>query len=309
MTDYDVLVLGEINMDLVLRADQIAPRFGQESLVDDATLTLGSSSAIFACGAARLGLHTGFIGVVGDDHFGRLALRAMAERGVDVAPVTIDPAIKTGITVSLSAPSDRAMLTYTGAIAALTPEHVDRALFAQARHLHVGSYFLQTGLRPGLPGLLAGAHALGLPVSMDTGWDPAERWDGGLRKALALVDLFLPNAAEACAIARKRHVEAALASLAQVVPVVAVKLGAEGAVGRRGDETARAAPPAVRVVDTTGAGDTFDAGFVYGYLAGWPLDRTLQFACACGALTTRRAGGTVGQPTLAEALEVIDEDR
>jgi sugar/nucleoside kinase (ribokinase family) len=309
MTDYDVLVLGEINMDLVLRADQIVPRFGQESLVDDATLTLGSSSAIFACGAARLGLRTGFLGIVGDDDFGRQALRAIAERGVDVGPVIVDPAVKTGITVSLSTPSDRAMLTYPGSIAALAPKQVDPALFAQARHLHVGSYFLQAGLRPGLPALLAQARALGLPVSLDTGWDPAERWDGGLRKALALVDLFLPNAAEACAITRKRHLEAALASLAQVMPVVAIKLGAEGAIGRQGDETARAAPPSVRVVDTTGAGDSFDAGFVYGYLAGWPLGRTLQFACACGALTTRRAGGTSGQPTLAEALEAIDEDR
>jgi sugar/nucleoside kinase (ribokinase family) len=308
MTDYDILVLGEINMDLILRADQIAPRFGQERLVDDAALTVGSSSVIFACGAARLGLCTGFLGVVGDDDLGRLALRAMAERGVDVRPVIVDPAVKTGITVSLSTPSDRAMLTYTGSIAALTPEHVDRALFAQTRHLHVGSYFLQTGLRPGLPWLLAQARALGLPVSLDTGWDPAEKWDGDLGKVLALVDLFLPNAAEACAITRERHVEAALASLAQVVPVVAVKLGAEGAVGRRGDETARAAPPRVQVVDTTGAGDSFDAGFVYGHLAGWPVGRTLQMACACGALCTRQVGGTSGQPTLDEALEAIHGD-
>jgi sugar/nucleoside kinase (ribokinase family) len=308
MTDYDVLVVGEINMDLILRADQIAPRFGQERLVDDATLTLGSSSAIFACGVARLGLCTGFVGVVGDDAFGRLALRAMEERGVDVRPVIIDPAVKTGVTVSLSTPSDRAMLTYTGSVAALTPAHVDRALFAQTRHLHVGSFFLQAGLRPGLPGLLTEARALGLPVSLDTGWDPAEGWNGDLAKVLALVDVFLPNAAEACAISRKRDMEAALASLAQVVPVVAVKLGAKGAIGRRGDEVVRAAPPAVQVVDTTGAGDSFDAGFVYGHLAGWPLDRTLQLACACGALTTRQAGGTTGQPTLSEALEAIHGD-
>jgi sugar/nucleoside kinase (ribokinase family) len=308
MDDLDVLVLGEINVDLILWADEITPVFGQERLVEDATLTLGSSSVIFACGAARLGLQVAFVGVVGDDEFGQFMLREIAARGVDVGPVIVDPAAKTGITVSLSTATDRALLTYSGSIAALTPEQVDRALFDRARHVHVGSYFLQAGLREGLPELLAQARKRGLTVSMDTGWDPVERWDDGLRETLAQIDVFMGNADETRAITGRANLEAALASLIEQVPVVAVKLGAKGAIARREGETARAVPPPVQVVDTTGAGDSFDAGFICGYLRGWPLRRTLRLACACGALATRQAGGTVGQPTLAEALEAIGGD-
>jgi sugar/nucleoside kinase (ribokinase family) len=307
MADYDVLVAGEINVDLILGAEEIVPVFGQEILVEDATLTMGSSSVIFACGAARLGLRVGFVGVVGEDEFGRFMLREMSARDVDVRPVIVEPAVKTGITVSLSTPDDRAMLTYNGSIAALTTDRVDRVLLGRTRHLHVGSYFLQTGLQDGLPELLAQARAEGLTISMDTGWDPAEGWNGGLWDALAQVNVFLPNELEAGAITGQGDEETALAALAEHVPVVAVKLGAEGAIARRGEEIVRIAPLPVEVVDTTGAGDSFDAGFVYGYLAGWSLERTLRLGCACGSLATRQPGGTNGQPTLGEALGAIDD--
>ena len=306
MAGYDVLVLGEINVDLILGADEITPVFGQELLVEDATLTLGSSSVIFACGAARLGLRVGFVGVAGDDQFGHFMLQEMATRGVDVSPVIVDLALKTGITVSLSTPADRAMLTFPGSIAALTPGQVDRGLLDRARHLHVSSYFLQTGLREGLPDLLEQARTLGLTVSLDTGWDPSEEWNGGLGRTLAQADVFLPNEVEARAISGEENVARALAALAAQVPTVAIKLGAEGAVAQRGEKVVRAAPPPVQVTDTTGAGDSFSAGFVSGYLAGWPLERTLRLACVCGSLATQEHGGTNGQPTLSQALEVID---
>ncbi len=308
MAEFDVLVLGEINVDLILSADEITPVFGQELLVDDMTLAMGSSSVIFACGAARLGLRVGFVGVVGDDEFGHFMLRQMAARGVDVSPVIVDPAVKTGITVSLSTAADRALLTYPGSIEALTAERVDRSLLSHARHVHVGSYFLQQGLRTGLPALFAKARAHGLTVSLDTGFDPRQTWDGGLREVLANIDVFLPNEIEAPAIAGAPSPETALDALAACVPTVVVKLGAKGAIARRGSEVCRATPPLVKAVDTTGAGDSFDAGFVYGYLAGWSLQRTLRLACACGALTTRQPGGTEGQPTLTEAMAALGED-
>jgi len=303
--DYDLLVLGEINVDLIVNGEDLVPVFGQELLVDDVTLTMGSSSVIFACGAARLGHRVGFVGVVGDDELGYFMLREMRARGVDVSSVIVDPAIKTGITVSLSTPSDRAMLTYAGAIAALRADQVDPRLLDRARHLHVSSYFLQDGLRPGLPALLASARARGLTTSLDPGFDPHETWDSGLHEALRHVDVFLPNEVEGPAIAGTADTGSALETLATRVPVVALKLGAQGAVARRGAEVERATPPPVRVVDTTGAGDSFDAGFIYGYLAGWPLAQTVRLACACGALATRLPGGTNGQPTLEEALAAV----
>jgi sugar/nucleoside kinase (ribokinase family) len=297
----DVLVLGELNADLILRGD-VVPEWGQaEKLIDDAALTLGSSSAIFACGAARLGLRVAFAGVIGDDLIGRFCREALEARGVDTVGVVVDPALRTGMTVILQLPDDRAMLTFPGAIPALRASLIAPELPRAARHIHVGSYFWQTALQPDLPALFAAARARGATTSLDTQWDPSGAW-AGLDALLAATDILLPNEAEACALARQPDWRAALDRLAARVPTIALKRGGAGAAARRGAAFAEAAPPPVQVVDAVGAGDSFDAGFVYAALAGWPLDRALALAVACGALSTRAAGGTAAQPTLAEAL-------
>jgi sugar/nucleoside kinase (ribokinase family) len=296
----DLLVLGEANVDLIVRAGEVTPAFGQEKLVDDLILTLGGSASIFACQAAKLELRTALASVVGADEFGAFVLGSLAAQGVDTARVGRAAGRKTGVTISLTALHDRALLTYLGTIAALQASTIDPAWLQQARHVHVASYFLQPALAPGLPGLLAHARRAGATVSLDTGWDPADRWDAGLPDALAQVDLFLPNEVEALRITGRPTVEAALADLAARIPTVAIKLGANGAVARRGDETARVPAIAVEVADTTGAGDSFDAGFVYGYLRGLPLAECLELGAICGGLSTRAAGGTASQPTLGE---------
>jgi sugar/nucleoside kinase (ribokinase family) len=300
--EFDVLVVGELNADLILRGD-VTPAFGQvEQIVDDATLTIGSSSAIFACGAARLGLRVAFVGKVGDDEFGRFMLRELQQRGIDTTGVVIDPAIPTGLSVILSRPSDRAILTHLGSIAALRFDEIDLALLSRARHLHMGSYYLLDALRPDVPRLFYEAQRRGLTISIDTNYDPTEKWDGHLREVLQRVDVFLPNETELLAITREDSIEAGLDRLAEI-PIVAVKLGARGAIARCGSEIVHANSIPVNVVDTTGAGDSFDAGFLYGYLTERSLSQSLQLACVCGSLSTRAAGGTDAQATLAEALE------
>jgi sugar/nucleoside kinase (ribokinase family) len=297
-------VAGEINPDLILSGD-VEPAFGQvEKVVDSAVLTVGSSSVIFACGAARLGLRVAFIGKCGDDLFGRFMLEEMRKRAVDTSPVIVDPLLSTGLTVILNKGDDRAMLTFPGAIGALRADEIPNDLLRRARHLHVASYFLQDALRPGLPDLFRRAHALGLTTSLDTNYDPTERWEG-LDQLLPLTDVFLPNATEACALTGVPDVEEAAARLARIVRVVAVKLGAEGALGVQGEQMARVPSLPVAVVDTVGAGDNFDAGFLYGYLHGWPLERALRLGTVCGALSTRAAGGVAGQPTLDEVLTYL----
>jgi sugar/nucleoside kinase (ribokinase family) len=302
--DFDVLVAGELNADLILRGD-VTPAFGQvEKLVDDAALTLGSSSAICACGLARLGLRVAFAGVVGDDLFGHFMRDSLAGRGIDTTGVVVDPRLKTGLTVILSRGEDRAMLTYPGSIAMLRFDHIPLSMLPRARHLHLGSYFLLDRLRPDVPKLFDAAHAHDLTVSIDTNYDPAEKWDGGLAEALARTDLFLPNETELYAIAREKNVEGALKAMPDNL-TVAVKLGVSGAIARRDAETAQADILKVDVLDTTGAGDSFDAGFIYGHLAGWALPRALRFASICGSLSTRAAGGTTAQATLEEALAYL----
>jgi sugar/nucleoside kinase (ribokinase family) len=300
VADLDLLVLGDLNPDLVLRGEGVEPAFGQvERLVDAADLVIGGSGAIVACGAARLGLRTAIAGVVGDDLFGRFMLDALSAHGVEVGGVVVDPGLQTGLTVVLTREDDRAMLTFPGAIAALGADALDPDLVRSARHVHVASYFLQTGLAPGLRDLF---RLAGATTSIDPNWDPAEDWDAGLRELLPLTDVLLPNAEEAVRIAGRADPEEAALALSAEGPLVVVKLGAEGALAVRGEEVVRvAAPPGVEPVDTTGAGDSFDAGVLAGLLGGWPLERALALGCTCGALSTRAAGGTAAQPTLEEA--------
>ena len=120
MPEFDLLVIGEINPDLILQGKDVTPAFGQaEKLVDNAALTIGSSSVIFACGAARLGLKVVFVGIVGDDVFGHFMLREMQTRGIDTNHCIISKQETTGFSVILSQPNDRAILTHAGSIASL----------------------------------------------------------------------------------------------------------------------------------------------------------------------------------------------
>jgi sugar/nucleoside kinase (ribokinase family) len=303
---FDLLVLGDLNADLILQGD-VEPAWAQaEKLLDDANVVLGGSSSITACGAARLGLKVAFAGVVGDDLFGRFVRGALVERGIDTRGVVVDPRQRTGMTVVLQKPDDRAMLTFLGTIAALSSELIAPELLRSARHVHVGAYWLQTALRPGLAGVFAEARRHGATTSLDTNWDPSGSW-AGLGPLLAQTDILLPNEGEACAIAgalagRELTVDESLEALAAVVPTVALKRGADGAVAARGAERASAPPLRVDFVDAVGAGDSFDAGFICGVLHGWPLERSLRLGVACGSLSTRAAGGTAAQPTIEEAL-------
>lgn len=304
----DVLVLGELNPDLVLSGPDLTPRFAQvETLVEHSTLTLGSSGAIFAAGCARLGLRTSVAGLVGADTFGRFVLDELRALGVGVDGVVVEPAVGTGLTVILNRGEDRALLTHLGAMAAMTTERVDAGLLARARHLHITSYFLQRALQPGLPRLLEHARRSGATVSLDTNWDPDERWADGVRQVLEQVDVFLPNEAEALALTGAGTVEDAVEELARTVPEVVVKLGSRGALALRRGELHRAAAPAVDVRDTTGAGDSFDAGYVHGLLTGLPVGERLRAACVCGALSTRKVGGTAAQATPQEVAAALRE--
>ncbi len=317
---FDILVAGEINPDLVFSGD-VTPEFGQvEKLVDSATLTIGSSSAIFACGAARLGLKVAFIGVCGDDVFGRFMLDEMQKRDVDISNVIVRADGQTGLSLILNRPfdygsqsathtrpsaqDDRAILTHPGLIAALRAEHITDSLLRQTRHVHVASYFLQITLQPGLPQLFRRARDLGLTTSLDTNYDPSEKWMG-FDELLSVTNVFMPNEKEAVSLSGEVNVDLAADRLGSRVETLVIKLGAVGALGVGASQKVRAASIPVKVVDTVGAGDSFDAGFIYGYLQKWELKQALQLACVCGALSTQKAGGTDGQPTLDEAMNYV----
>ncbi len=296
MTSFDLLVLAELNPDLVVECGASDIAFGQvETIVDAATLTLGSGGAITAAAAAAQGCRVAIAGVVGDDEAGGLVVRRLIDLGVDVRGVVRRTDVRTGMTIVLNRPGgDRALLTYPGAMTALTADLVDPGLLAAARHVHVSSPFLQTGLRPGLRDLLRCARERGATTSIDPGWDPADDWSAVL-DLLPVVDHLLPNAAEAAGLARAAGLAttpAAARWLAANGPTVALKLGAEGGALISGDTRLRVCGVPVSPVDTTGAGDNFDAGYLTALLEGAPPAEALARAVATGAVAVTGVGGT-----------------
>jgi sugar/nucleoside kinase (ribokinase family) len=303
-----VLVIGELNVDMIVSGLPALPSLGREILASGLHTVMGSSSAICAAGLARLGAVVDFLGKVGVDSTGDFATGQLRRLGVGTDHVIHDRAVPTGVTISLTYPSDRAMVTYLGCISQLRLEDVDTSILGRYSHLHVGSYFLQRGLRAGLPELFRQARGAGLTTSLDTGHDPDEVWGGDeLLRLLALVDVFLPNEEEARAIAGVDDTENALRELAKWGRLVVVKCGPSGAMALRGGQIVRIPGFRVDVVDTTGAGDSFNAGFIYAHaIEGLRLEDALRFANACGALSATGFGGTAAQPTRAEVRAFLE---
>lgn len=299
------LVAGEINVDLILRAEKALAAPGKEVLVDEALLTLGSASAICAAGLARLGNPVAFVSKLGKDLYGDHCLRLMSDAGIDVSRVARDPPLQTGITVSISSGAERALVTFPGSIAALTAADVPDSLLAGFSHLHVSSYFLQDGLRPGCAQLFTRATRLGLTTSLDCGFDPRERWERDLVETLRAADMFFPNEVEITSLTGCPEPGEALRALDNGRTRTVAKLGARGCLTLDRGELLHVPAFAVQPADTTGAGDSFNAGFLHGFLRDKPLRECLVYGAACGALSTRGLGGTAAQPTAQELEELV----
>ena len=291
MPDLDCIVAGEANVDLLI--DGIAKlEFDKEKLAKGCGLTLGGSSAITAYNLSKLGASVGFATVVGQDLFGGYVEQRLASAGIDLAGLRRDRKQQTGITVWCQNGKRRAGMTYLGTIAGLRPTDLKTSYLRRARHLHVGAYFLLQGFHEGAAKVFRQAKRLGMTTSLDCNFDPAETWDSGIREVLKHVDVFLPNETEACRLAGVSSVKDAAADLAELAKVVVVKMGARGALLATRQGMRRYPPVKARVVDATGAGDSFNAGFLECYLRGGTLVESTKAGIATGARSVEYIGGT-----------------
>lgn len=293
MPTFDVTIAGEVNLDLILYGlpEQLEPE--RELLADSMMLTLGGSSSIVAHNLAALGTKVGFQSRIGDDSLGQIAVQRLAESGADVSRVRrTEGAVKSGLTVILHHPTWRNILTYSGTIGELSWDDLDFSYLTDSRHFHLSSFYLQSKLTPHVPELFRRVKAAGLSISLDTNDDPNDTWGEPIQEALRYVDILMPNEREAKKLAGKDDLEAAIAHLASIVPLVVVKMGKAGAMAQKGSE--RFTSPALRVDarDAVGAGDSFDAGFLNAYLRGANLTECLASGNRSGALSTTRPGGT-----------------
>jgi sugar/nucleoside kinase (ribokinase family) len=293
MKSFDITIAGEINLDLILYGlPQVMP-LERELLGTDFQVTLGSSSAILAHNLAVLGSHVGFITLVGSDALGKIALERLGESGADLTRVRVSTgSARTGVTVLLAHGKERHILTYPGTMAEMRVQDLDVAYLKSGRHFHVSSLFLQRALAHGLPALFRELKDAGLTISLDTNDDPEDKWGDLLDPLLDLIDVLLPNEAEACRIAHLDTLDEALEVLSKRVPCIAVKRGAQGSIVRAGRQTFVARGIPVDPIDTIGAGDSFTAGFLFAWLKGQPLDQCALAGNITGALSTLQVGGT-----------------
>ncbi len=293
MDRFDILVVGELNVDLILNQLPCFPEKGKEILAKEMTLTLGSSSAIFASNASVLGNKVAFLGKVGNDNFGDLVIESLKKKNVNTDFIIKSSKEKTGATIVLNYNEDRAMVTYSGAMETLTLEDVNENVLVRAGHMHVSSVFLQPGIKKDIVALFQKAKSLGLSTSLDMQWDPEEKWDIDIKSLLPLVDVFLPNETELLALTGQKDIERAISVVKPYVNILVIKMGNKGSRGIEGDNDI-SKPPYInkKVVDAIGAGDSFNSGFITKYLAGKQLDECLSYGNLAGAVNTTAAGGT-----------------
>jgi sugar/nucleoside kinase (ribokinase family) len=299
---YDVLVAGELNVDVIFNHINKFPEAGKEVLADEMTITLGSSSAIFASNLSVLGTRVTFAGTLAKDHFGDHIMNSLQAKGVHTNHILYTQQISTGATVVLNFPGERAIVTYPGAMSLLSIHDLPDNLLQQARHLHVSSIFLSTGLKDDVQQLFKKAKALGLTTSLDPQWDPHERWDIDFKSLLSYVDIFMPNENELKALTGTSDIHEGVKNLRCHDHIFIVKCGKDGAYLWKGDEFIH--QPAFfndQVIDSVGAGDSFAAGFIHFFLEKKSLKHCLEFAALTGAINTTRTGGT----TAFENLDVV----
>ncbi|HKX84944.1 MAG TPA: carbohydrate kinase family protein [Pyrinomonadaceae bacterium] len=304
-TSNEIAVIGELNVDLVAHGLRSEPVLGHEILASEFEMTLGSASAIFAAGITRLGHGVTFVSRVGDDEFGRFCIDALSKKGISTDNIRIDKASKTGATIVLSTAHDRALVTYLGAIGTLSFKDVPVDSLPGHRHLHATSYYLQTALQRDFPRLLQTARETGLTTSFDPNSDPDQARSEQIFEVFKQTDILFLNEREARSLTQTDDLDSGARYLNDLCPLVVIKLGSRGAIAVRDGVIERAEGFTVETKDTTGAGDSFAAGFVHAFLDGGDLKECLTVGNACGALSTCKPGGTNGQPDKDELDEFL----
>jgi sugar/nucleoside kinase (ribokinase family) len=290
----EVVIAGEANIDVLLYGLPETLPLERELLATQMNLSLGGSSAITAHNLAVLGTRVSLLSVAADDVFAQLCLADLKAVGVDLSQVRRAQAgAATGVSVLLQHERARRTLTHRGTTALLRMEDLDLEYIAAARHLHLASYFLQTGLRKDVPALLEFCKQAELTVSLDPNDDPTGEWPGELLDLLQYVDILMPNERELCRLAHEDDSERAISKLRELVPTLIVKQGRRGAVACQAGQRLMSPEVDAHFVDAVGAGDSFNAGFLHGYLQGWELERCLQLGNITGAFSTTAVGGTL----------------
>ena len=305
---FDVIVVGELNVDLILNSIESFPEMGKEKIADEMNLMLGSSSAIFASNLSALGAKVAFIGKIGNDYFGDLVIEELTRKNVDVGMIIRDGNCKTGATIILNYSEDRAMITHPGAMNELTLNDITREKLSFAKHLHFSSYYLQNGMKNNVKDLFKLAKENGLTTSFDMQWDPKEEWDMNYKNILPQVDVFFPNEQELLNLTNKKDIVMGLDELSKHSNNIVVKMNNKGSMSWSNNNFhSIKAFLNENVVDAIGAGDSFNAGFIFKYIQGKDIKECQEFGNLMGAVNTTAPGGTSAFNDYEQIMKIAKE--
>ena len=310
MKEFDIIALGELNVDLILNQIEGEPEIGKEKFAKQMTLTLGSSTAIFAANAAALGAKVAFCGMIGNDSFGDLVEQSLQKKGVDTRYLIRQDKYATGATICMSYDEDRANLTYQGAMDFMSLEDINPEIFKTTKHIHISSIYMQSGVKRDLVKILELCKENGVTTSLDSQWDPAEKWDLDYKTVLPLVTVFMPNETELKFLTQSQTLDEAIEKIRPYINAAVIKCGSRGSLLMRQGKQDRVQKALLNknVVDCIGAGDSFNSGFITRLAAGDSLDKCQQYGNMTGAVNTTAAGGTTAF-TCREDVERIGREQ
>lgn len=304
MKKYDAVVIGDANIDLVVVGCNEMPAPGEEVFVDQMQVHVGGGAALFTLSLAKLGLKVAFNGVLGKDGDGQYILDEFKKYGVDTQYIRMSERHHTGVSIALNPDKDRSFITYMGTNKEIDLQQLDMRSVDLGRHVHLTGYrgrrnhedFLATVIK---------LKSMGVTLSCDVGWDDTGEWYEGIYELMRTIDVFFMNESEALHYTRCSNEADGIALLRQHSSHFVMKLSSKGALACIDGKVTYRSGFKVDAVDTTGAGDAFNAGYMFGFLSNKPVDECLLYGNACGAFSVTNYGGSTGIPDIRTLQEYI----
>lgn len=306
---WDAYVYGDVNIDLVIPDVDSLPAPGQEVETEVMETFVGGGAALFTLGLGKLGLRPVFQGSVGNDCYGAFILEEVRKNNVDDSLITISETEKTGISISFTNKNDRSFLTYRGTNAGLDIMQADVEKIARAGHIHITGYEGKKNHDRYLAFLKKIKEKTDTTVSLDVGWDPTGAWSQDIYQLFPYIDVLFMNETESVHYSRMSAPREAAEEFAKKGPIAVMKLGSKGSIAVQEGRFYEAASYKVEAVDTTGAGDSFNAGFIYGFIKKKSISECLCYGNGCGALSVTALGGNSGFPSRERLEEFIESRR